>query len=89
MVLYYHHQRGDTMTARNKRTTVYLEPDLLKIVRYQAIQNETTVSKMINDAIRYQLAEDAADIAAIEERKNEPTISFEEMVKKLKLDGLI
>jgi hypothetical protein len=77
------------MAEKSKRTTVYLDPDLLKIVRYQAIQNETSVSKMINDAIRYQLAEDAEDIAVIEKRKNEPTISYEEMVKRLKLDGLI
>lgn len=77
------------MAVKNKRTTVYLDPELLKIVRYQAIQNETSVSQMINDAIRYQLAEDAEDIAAIEERKNEPLISYEAMVKRLKLDGLI
>jgi hypothetical protein len=80
------------MTIRNKktkRTTVYLEPDLLKIVRYQALLNETSVSEMINDAIRNQITEDAEDIATIEERKNEPSIPFEEMVKRLKLDGLI
>jgi hypothetical protein len=77
------------MTKLGKRTTVYLDPELLKIVRYQAIQNETSVSQMINDAIREQLAEDAEDIAAIEERKNEIPISFSEMVKRLKLDGLI
>jgi hypothetical protein len=77
------------MAVKNKRTTVYLDPVLLKIIRYQAIQNETSVSQMINDAIRYQIAEDAEDIAAIEERKNETPIPFDEMVKRLKLDGLI
>jgi len=80
------------MTTRNKktkRTTVYLEPGLLKVMRYQALINETSVSEMINDAIRNQITEDAEDIADIEARKNEPLIPFEEVVKRLKLDGLI
>ena len=33
------------------------------------------------------LAEDAEDIAAFEERANEPLISFSEMLKRLKKDG--
>jgi hypothetical protein len=77
------------MASKNKRTTVYLDPVLLKAMRYQALINETSVSEMINDAIRNQITEDEEDIATIEERKNEPLISFEEMVKRLKLDGLI
>ena len=77
------------MTSKNKRTTVYLDPVLLKAMRYKALINETSVSEMINDAIRIELAEDAEDLAAFEERKNEPLISFEELVKRLKLDGLV
>jgi|WetSurMetagenome_2_1015567.scaffolds.fasta_scaffold380828_2 hypothetical protein len=80
------------MTTRNKktkRTTVYLDPVLLKVMRYQALINETSVSEMINDAIRNQITEDAEDIADIDARKNEPLIPFEEVVKRLKLDGLI
>jgi hypothetical protein len=78
-----------TSKPKKKRTTVYLEPGLLKVIRYQALINETSVSEMINDAIRNQISEDAEDIATIEERKNEPLISFDEMVKRLKLDGLV
>jgi hypothetical protein len=77
------------MAVKNRRTTVYLDPDLLKIVRYQALQNETSVSQMINDYIRDMLGEDAEDLAAFEERKNEPDIDFEEMLKRLKKDGRI
>ena len=77
------------MPSKNKRTTVYLDPVLLKAMRYKALINETSVSEMINDAIRIELAEDAEDLAAFEERKNDPLISFEEMVKRLKLDGLV
>jgi hypothetical protein len=77
------------MPTKNKRTTVYLDPDLLKAMRYQAILNETSVSEAINDASRQQLAEDVEDLAAFEERKNDPLVPFDEFVKKLKLDGLI
>lgn len=77
------------MTTQNKRTTVYLDPALLKALRYKAVLNDTSVSEIINDVIREQLAEDAEDLAAFEERESEPDINFEEMVKRLKLDGRI
>jgi hypothetical protein len=77
------------MTGKNKRTTVYLDPVLLKAMRYKALINETSVSEVINDAIRIELAEDAEDLAAFEERKNEIPIPYEEFVKRLKKDGLI
>jgi hypothetical protein len=37
--------------------------------------------------IKESLAEDAEDLAAVEERVKEPLISYESMVKKLKKDG--
>ena len=39
--------------------------------------------------VRAALAVDAEDIAAFEERANEPLISFSEMLKRLKKDGRI
>ena len=36
-----------------------------------------------------KLLEDIHDLAVIAERKDEPTISFEELKKRLKADGLI
>ena len=36
-----------------------------------------------------QLLEDIHDLAIIAERRNEPTVSFDELKKKLKTDGLI
>ncbi len=36
-----------------------------------------------------KMLEDLADLAAIAERRNEPTVSHEEMVKELKRDGLL
>jgi PHD/YefM family antitoxin component YafN of YafNO toxin-antitoxin module len=36
-----------------------------------------------------ELLEDVHDLAVIAERKDEPTISFEDLKKRLKADGLI
>ena len=36
-----------------------------------------------------ELLEDIHDLAVIAERRNEPTISFDELKKRLKTDGLI
>jgi len=77
------------MAKRSKRTTVYLDPVLHKALRVKAIDSEMSVSEIINEMIRINLAEDAEDLAAFEERKDEPVISYEEMMKRLKEDGLI
>jgi hypothetical protein len=80
------------MTTQNKRTTVYLDPVLHKALRLKAIDLDKSVSEIINEAIKQALieyAEDAEDLLVFEERKDEPVISYEEMMKRLKKDGLI
>ncbi len=77
------------MATPIKRTTIYLDPDLHRALRLKAVDSSKSVSELINEAIRAALAEDAEDILAFEERENEPDISFEEMVKRLKKDGRI
>lgn len=77
------------MTTRSKRTTVYLDPVLYKALRIKAIESEQSVSEIINEIIRDMFAEDAEDLAAFEDAEKEPDISYEEMMKRLKKDGLI
>ena len=77
------------MTTQTKRTTVYLDPNLHKALRLKAAALSRTVSDLIGEAVRESLAEDAEDLAAFEERANEPLISYDEMVKRLKADGRI
>jgi hypothetical protein len=74
---------------KSRRTTVYLDPALLKALQYKALLNDSSVSEMINDAIRLELAEDVEDLRIIEQREKEPDIDFEEMLKRLKADGRI
>jgi hypothetical protein len=80
---------GDTMTTQAKRATIYLDPELHKALRLKAVETSRSVSRLVNDAVREAMAEDAEDIAAFEERAREPLISYDEMVKRLKRDGRI
>jgi hypothetical protein len=75
------------MTTQAKRATVYLEPDLHKALRLKAVETSTSVSELVNNAVREALAEDAEDIEAFEDRGGEPLIDYEELVKRLKKDG--
>lgn len=77
------------MSALTKRATVYLDPALHKALRLQSVETSRSVSELINDAIRGELAEDARDLATFDDRANEPTVGFEDFVKGLKHDGTI
>jgi hypothetical protein len=71
------------------RATLYLDPQLHKALRLKAVETSKSLSKLVNEAIRESLAEDAEDIDAFTKRGKEPLISYETMIRKLKKDGLI
>lgn len=77
------------MAANSKRTTIYLDPDLHRALRLKAVTVSRSVSRIISDAVKKMLSEDAEDIAVFEDRVKEPLISYDEMVKRLKKDGWI
>lgn len=77
------------MTTLSKRSTIYLDPVLHKVLRIKALETSRSMSEIINEALRQAFAEDAEDLAAFEERVNEPLVSYEQMVKRLKKDGRI
>ena len=77
------------MATLTKRSTVYLDPILHKALRLKALETSRSMSELINEAIRESIAEDAEDLAVFDERADEPLISYDEMVKRLKKDGRI
>jgi predicted transcriptional regulator len=77
------------MATLSKRSTIYLDPALHKALRLKALETSRSMSELINEAVREALAEDAEDLSTFEERANEPLISYDEMVKRLKKDGRI
>ena len=74
-------------TQQLKRATVYLDPDLHKALKIKSVNSELTLSELINMAIRQSLAEDHDDLLAFEERKDEPNLAFEDVLKELKASG--
>lgn len=77
------------MTASTKRSTVYLDSTLHKALRLKSLETSRSMSDLINEAIRESIAEDAEDLAIFDQRADEPLISYDEMVKRLKKDGRI
>ena len=72
-----------------KRSTVYFDPDLYKALKIKAAQSDKSLSELINRAVQYSLAEDAEDLTAFAERKNEPNLDFEKVLKDLRSRGKI
>ena len=77
------------MATQTKRATIYFDPDLHKALRLKSVETSRSVSELVNKAVKEALAEDAEDLLAFDERTDEPLISYDEMVKKLKKDGRI
>ena len=72
-----------------KRSTIYLEPDLHRVLKLKAVETSRSVSDLVNEAVRHELAQDQEDLKAFTDRKNEPTISYEQLLKELKHNGKI
>ena len=72
-----------------KKSTIYFDPQIHKALRLKAAETDSSVSDIVNEAIRIIFAEDAEDLAAFRERAHEPNLSFEEVLKDLKRRGKI
>jgi len=77
------------MATQAKRATIYFDPDLHKALRLKAAETSRSITELVNVAVREALSMDAEDLAAFDERKREPLISYDAMVKRLKKDGRI
>ena len=72
-----------------KRATVYFEADVHRALRLKAAASDRSISDMVNDAVKASLAEDAEDLAAFSERKNEKSLSFDTFVQGMRRRGRI
>lgn len=77
------------MPTAKKRATVYFDADLHRALRLKAAETERSMSELVNEAVKFTLAEDAEDLAAFEERAAEPDLPFEDVVKDLRRRGKI
>ena len=72
-----------------KRATVYFDPSLHRALRLKAAETDSSISELVNEAVKAALAEDAGDLEAFEVRESEPDYAFEDVVKDLKRRGKI
>jgi hypothetical protein len=75
------------MGAAAKRSTVYLEPAVHRVLRLKAAETDRSISDLVNEAVKTSLAEDAEDLAAFEERAAERSVSFEKVVREMRRRG--
>ena len=64
---------------------MYFEAGLHRALRIKAAETDRPISEIVNDAVRMSLAEDAEDLAAFNERAREPNLSFESVLKDLRM----
>jgi len=77
------------VTEPAKRSTIYLDSALHRALRIKAVHTRRSMSDLVNDAVRRALRENQEDLAAFDERAEEPTISYEELLKDLRAHGKI
>ena len=70
-----------------KRATIYFEPALHRALRMKAADTDTSISDLVNAAVRDALLEDADDLEDLEKIRREPSIAFETVVRDLKRRG--
>jgi hypothetical protein len=74
------------MSTLTKRATVYFNPAVHNVLRTKAHLSHRSISEVINEALMHELAEDAEDLKAFEERANEETVSYEDVLAELNLN---
>jgi nitrate reductase assembly molybdenum cofactor insertion protein NarJ len=75
------------MKTAHKRCTVYFDRELHRALRHKAAETDRSLSELVNSSVRQSLSKDAEDLAAFEQRKREPNLSFEAVLKDLRRRG--
>ncbi|EGN75539.1 hypothetical protein A28LD_1152 [Idiomarina sp. A28L] len=77
------------MALLSKRSTVYFDPSIHQALKLRAASTESSVSEIIDEAVRLLIKEDQQDLAAVAERVAEPEVSYETLINELKAHGKI
>lgn len=77
------------MSTLSKKATIYLDPDIHRALKIKAAATSTSISELIDNAIRHELALDEEDLRTFDDRAREPTVSFEKVLKDLKANGKV
>ena len=77
------------MGALSKRSTVYFDPEIHQALKLKATSAESSLSELVDEAVRLLMLEDQEDIASIADRVGEPVITYEALLNDLKKHGKI
>jgi hypothetical protein len=77
------------MSDLSKRSTVYFEPKIHQALKMRAASAQTSVSELIDEAVRLLMREDQEDLSASKERSKEKEISYEALLNDLRKHGQI
>lgn len=77
------------MSSLSKRYTVYFEPTIHNALKLRAASGDTSISALIDEAVRLLMREDHEDLAVVRQRMDEPEISYENLLNSLEADGEI
>lgn len=77
------------MVSQLKRATVYIRPDVHQAIKLKSAITNQSISDIVNDALIATLSEDEEDLRAFEEHANDPLMTYEELLARLKTDGKI
>jgi hypothetical protein len=70
-----------------KRATIYFDPVVHRALRLKSADTETSISDLVNAAVRNALFEDADDLEDLDKIRREPDIDFATFVRDLKRRG--
>ncbi len=75
------------MSTLSKRSTVYFEPTIHNALKLRAAASDSSISELVDEAVKLLMREDQEDLAAVRERVNEPEMSYEALLNSLDADG--
>ncbi len=69
------------MKDSKRGTTIYFDSEIHRVLKLKGAATHQSLSAIVNEAVRQALAEDAADLAAFQERAKEPNLTFNGFLK--------
>ncbi|MGR3277750.1 CopG family transcriptional regulator [Acaryochloris marina NIES-2412] len=77
------------MSEPSERSTIYFEPELHQALQFKAASTNRTISDLVNEAVRLIFQDDQEDLVIFDEREQELTMTYEELLNDLKTHGIL
>jgi len=69
------------------KSEIYFDPKVHEALRLRATNSQTSMSALVNEAVKQMIHEDQEDLAAFEQRTSESEISRKTLLANLKRHG--